>query len=386
MPKKTPNLYKRKDGKSPFWQYYFFYNNKIYRGSTGTEDKKKADDFFDKEKYRIKREVDRHLTIEQAGNISVDEWLGNYLKHLKEVSGRFDTIKTYNTFGNNLKEFMRTYKVGKDKPYASVKLLRGITHKIIKDFQSYKHEDCRKRTVYNNINGLKKMFNWAVEEKYIAFNPLDGIKNHSKKSVEKERDKPVVLTLEEFDKLSTYTKEHYPHLYALYMVFMYTGARKREIYSLQWRDIDFQNKRIQIRRKEGFAPKTEEKDMPIHNKLAEILKEIPRGGDYDYVFLDNNGIPYMFPDKEKKKGIYESHLPNRSLHKIAKAIGKPEFRKIHWLRHSFATIIARKYGMKFAQVLLGHTDIETTQKYIHIDKEEIQEMLNKSKELDKIFK
>jgi integrase len=381
MPKKHANLYKRKDGKSPYWWYYFFYNGKMYRGSTGTTDIKQADDFFDSEKNRIKREVNREIAIEEAGNISIDEWLVKYIKHVQEESDRFDTIKTYRTFGNNLKEFL-----SKNGQYKHIRLLKEITPQIIKDFKSYKLESCKKRTVFNNINGIKKMLKWALKENYITTNPIADIDNYSKKRVESERDKPVVLSLEEFDRLSTYTKRHYPYLYALYMTFMYTGARKREIYSLQWRDIDFQNKCIHIRRKEGFIPKTDERDMPIHNKLANILNEIPKGTDYDYVFLDENGIPFMFPDKDKRKGVYESHKPNRILHKIARDIGKPEFKKIHWLRHSFATIVAKKYGLAFARVLLGHRDIETTQKYIHIDKEEIQEMLNRSKELDKIFK
>jgi len=153
---------------------------------------------------------------------------------------------------------------------------------------------------------------------------------------------------------------------------------------VEWADIDFKNKYIQIRPKANFIPKTDSRTLPLHSKLVDVLERIPRKGNY--VFLDRTGKPFLYPDKTKAKGYYESHKPYRYLAKIMKAIGKPKFTRIHWLRHSYATIIAKEKGIKFAQEVLGHKDIRVTMRYVHFDRDYLQENLNKIEALDKIFK
>ncbi len=51
-----------------------------------------------------------------------------------------------------------------------------------------------------------------------------------------------------------------------------------------------------------------------------------------------------------------------------------------------STIIAKEKGIGFAQKVLGHKDITVTQRYVHYDREYLQENMNKIKALDKIFK
>ena len=121
----------------------------------------------------------------------------------------------------------------------------------------------------------------------------------------------------------------------------------------------------------------------MHGKLVDIINNIPRVSRY--VFTDN-GRPYMHPQEDKKKGYYESHKPYRYLGKIMKELGKPEFTRLHWLRHSFATILTQKHGIKFAQEILGHKDISITQRYVHYDKAYLQENMNNIEELNRIFK
>jgi integrase len=193
----------------------------------------------------------------------------------------------------------------------------------------------------------------------------------------------MVLTLDEFEKFSDHVKEKYPFLYPLYLTYMYTGAREKELYAFQWADVDFERKVMMIRAKEGFIPKTDEREIPLHGKLVEIINNIPKV--IRNVFTDN-GRPYMYPGEEKRKGYYESHKPYRYLGKIMKELGKPEFTRLHWLRHSFATIITKERGIKFAQEMLGHKDISITQRYVHYDRDYIQDNMNNIEELNRIFK
>lgn len=375
MPKKsdTGKLIKRPDSK--VWQYYFRYKGKTYRGSTGEIDRVKAQEKL----YRIQHEATKSSNIRNAGNISVLEFRDLYLSYVK-VELRRETLKSYRSAIGNLVAFL-----GLKYPY--IKLLKEITPEVIDAFKLFKSEDSSLANVHNNIKVFKTMFRWATEghsPPLLAENPIEKYKNYSKKKIREGQKVIVILTLDDLGKFVEYTKKHYPKLYPLYLTYMYTGAREKELFALTWDDVDFDNKLIKIRYKKDFIPKTDERTLPLHHKLVEILKAIPRTSKH--VFTDTSNKPFMYPDSTRAKGYYESHKPYRCLGMIMKAIGKPEFTRLHWLRHSYATIIAKEKGIKFAQDVLGHKDIKVTERYIHFDREYLQENLNKIEALDRIFR
>ena len=372
MPKSIGiKLFKRDDSEA--WQYYLRYRGKTYRGSTGKELQGEAEE----EAYRIQFEITKGADIVGDRNIRIDEFMKIFLEWTKQEH-RPQTLKSYTTVERGFQGFMK-------EEYPKIKLLKEVLSEHIQAFKSKRMEEVSLTTTHNNIKVVKTMFKWAVKHTppYIKDDPAEKVGNLSKKKIKEDQKPIIILTLDELDKFVDYTKKRYPELYPIYMVYMYTGARKTELFTLEWDDIDFENKFIKIRYKKGFIPKTDERMLPLHNKLIDILKSIPRKSKY--VFLDGKK-PFLYPDATKKKGYYESHKPNRYLVDIMKAIGKPDFTRLHWLRHSFATIVAKAEGIEFARAVLGHADIETTQRYIHYDRDYLQANLNKIKALDKIFK
>ena len=70
-----------------------------------------------------------------------------------------------------------------------------------------------------------------------------------------------------------------PDLYPVYFTFLNTGMRKAELEYLEWADIDFDHRKIRIRRKEDWQPKTGEREIPINSQLLELLKDLKNMND-----------------------------------------------------------------------------------------------------------
>lgn len=141
------------------------------------------------------------------------------------------------------------------------------------------------------------------------------------------------------------------------MIFAFLGFRIGEVQGLQWQDIDFENKRINIVRQFRASdrsiapPKTEssirENTMP--SELCEYLLSI-RGKDNEYI---------IHPNGDTRKPLSRKAF-EISLQTIARHAGVKEF-KSHRFRHAYATM-AVEGGASLTAVMgsMGHSDIKTT--------------------------
>ncbi len=78
-------------------------------------------------------------------------------------------------------------------------------------------------------------------------------------------------------------------LYPVYFTFLHTGMRKAELENLEWRDIDFKRRKIVIRGKEFWQPKTGEREIPINQELLELLHNLK----------SENDLPVGIPNEEQ---------------------------------------------------------------------------------------
>jgi integrase/recombinase XerD len=70
--------------------------------------------------------------------------------------------------------------------------------------------------------------------------------------------------------------------------------------------------------------------------------------------------------------------------RVAVLYGLPPNISLHSLRHSFATHLLEKgTDVKYIKELLGHFDIKTTERYLHISR---QSLINIISPLDDLFK
>lgn len=168
---------------------------------------------------------------------------------------------------------------------------------------------------------------------------------------------------------------------------IFTGARRGELTALKFSDVDFAQKKITIERAaykpKGKPPTTkppkdyESRTVTINDSCVELLKLLKAekiskaqklGSAWvegDWIFTQWNGemMNPMTPTKQFPKFLDKYGLKHR---------------KFHALRHTSATLLLYAgVNIKQVQGRLGHGDIETTNKYLHLIEEADVEAVNK---------
>jgi integrase len=136
---------------------------------------------------------------------------------------------------------------------------------------------------------------------------------------------------------------------------LYTGMRRGEMFKLKWNDIDFQRGFIAIKNPKGGVSQK----IPLNEQARQVLENHPRTSEY--VFVRPDGEP--FTDIRRR------------VNPIKQAAGIPDdFRALHGLRHTYASMLASsgKVDLYTLQKLLTHKSPVMTQRYAHLRDEALK--------------
>jgi site-specific recombinase XerD len=219
------------------------------------------------------------------------------------------------------------------------------------DVSGYTRKGARAHTINFELGTLRTIFYLAVKWGYMRENPVRGVVrlkvNDSKP--------PRFLTKEECQRL---LENSPPDLRAIFFTFLNTGMRKAELENLEWSDIDFKRRKIKIRRKDFWHPKTGEREIPMNQAVHDLLKSLKQKNDRG---LKSN---FVFPNKDG--GKIKEKL-RRQIISIAKKAGIEGLTKLHSLRHTYAShLVMKGVDLPTVQKLMGHSDIQTTMIYSHL--------------------
>ena len=132
-----------------------------------------------------------------------------------------------------------------------------------------------------------------------------------------------------------------------------TGMRRSELGNLKVEDTNLDKNRLYVRRGKGDKDRV----IPIHTDLAERLTRLVEGkaGDESVFGLLPRSISNKFREWSKSAGV--------DLH-------------THSFRHYFATTLVEKgANIKVVQELLGHTSLATTQVYLSVKADHLEEAI-----------
>jgi integrase len=159
-----------------------------------------------------------------------------------------------------------------------------------------------------------------------------------------------------------------------------TCCRQGEMLRLQNRDVDWTQHQIVIRG--ANAKDAENRRIPFdpHGRLAKILKRRKVLGPLAFVFGSPDG-----EFQESFKTAWESLVLVAYEHDTKRAkpgarVAREMLRQIdlHWhdLRHEGACrLLGDGVDIRIVQLMLGHSDIKTTQRYLNITDEELRKAL-----------
>lgn len=341
MPKKSTNIYKRKDGR---WEarYVKFVN------PDGT---KKYGSVYGKS-YREAKEK-QLLCIQGAlpvSKVSSNMLLEDLMWKWLDVNA--DTIKktTYYKYESMISTHL-TSGIGR----IPVKHITRQTIPIFVDEKLHGDNPLSPKTVNDLLVIIGMAFSYAEQE--------FGFRKPSFRRVKEEHKEMRVLSVDEQKKLESYLLTDMDSCKMGVMLALYSGLRIGELCGLQWEDICdgkiIVNKALhRVKSGDGTivefsTPKTfsSNRVVPLPPFLAELIEPYRASGSVLKTTHGKQVEPRLLQMKFKK---YISDC-------------KLEDANFHALRHTFATrCIEAGFDVKTLSEILGHTDVKTTlNRYVH---------------------
>jgi integrase len=244
--------------------------------------------------------------------------------------------------------------------------LNDITHLNIESFiDNQLKRPISKNTIHHYITDLNSLFNWAIKEEIISSNP---VKKVNRRRITPDKVIKQGFIPEEIMKCESVLEG--PEL--LFFRFLkYTGARLSEALGAKWEDVDYSNLEIILR---GKKTRESLRKVPMCRGLFETLKVLEGfKDDSPYLFHHKDGLRILRRDKVFKKVIRLTGI---------KITAKD-------LRDYFASTIgmgSEEYTPDIVTVseLLGHTNLNTTKKYLYSLKERRVRAISILDQIDRI--
>lgn len=267
-----------------------------------------------------------------------------YLEQLALKKYSKSTLQTYRN------EFMQLLQLLKDIQ------VQDLTPEHLKRYMLYcvVKLQLSENTLHSRLNALKFYFEQVLKrEKFFWEIPRP----------KRPLQLPKLLNEEELRKLfnALSNKKHKAMLFTAYSA----GLRVSEIVNLKIKHIDSKRMQVLIERAKG------KKDRYVN--LSPVLLDILRKYIAEY---KPKPTEYLF-ESEQTFTAY----PTRTVQQIfAKAKQKAGIMKdvgIHSLRHSFAThLLDKGTDIKYIKDLLGHFNIKTTERYLHVSKQKLVNIIS----------
>lgn len=298
--------------------------------------------------------------------IFAEEWFSEYAKpNLRNTTFNFlyhQRLRVYRAIGDTSMEKI------------TVRQLQEFINSLSKDgANEVNGKPLSPKTVRHVLSLVSDIFAYAVRMGIARENPC--VRVVLPKLVRKEKK---IYTVEETVRLMELLRKEPVKYRAFFYLLIYSGCRRGELLGLEWRDVDFANCLISIRRTSCYTPdrgtytdttKTEQskRTLKLPQEVMDILCELR---EFQLRQADIFGDKWVESGRLFTKENGEPQHPNTSYHWLEKFCARNglPFYGLHSFRHLFASLLVGN-GVDIVTVsgVLGHSAVSTTSNiYCHM--------------------
>jgi site-specific recombinase XerD len=237
------------------------------------------------------------------------------------------------------------------------------------------------KTQHSYITHYSTFFNWLKSNGFIKSNPMDNIKkpkvpeNTSEKTINDRQLEKIfkvyrtdIKKKKDLRQISTRAQSRIWFRPIVSLAY-YAGLRVKEVVQLKWSEVDLENEFLTITNTKTGS----ERVVPMRKELIQILKAWEKLDRYEckgLVFPSETGLA-------ANQGMSKGNI-SKVFRKYVDKAGLPSSINFHGLRHSCGTNLLRM-GMDINNVakMLGHSSLETTRKYEHLNEKDLKNSLKK---------
>jgi integrase len=228
-------------------------------------------------------------------------------------------------------------------PYFGDTEIGRINKATVREYRQHRHAQkaVSDTTVNRDVELLRHLFFWAVDEGFLVANPLSRV------PFVKERRKPrLVMTLDEERSL---LEAAAPHLRQMIVAALDTGMRRGEILGERWEHVDFDRGLLCVTKSKTAGG--EGREIPLTRRVSELLLANRREQGLVFTF---NGQPV-----QRIKTAWRSAIRRANI----------RYFRFHDLRHAFNTRLMEAGVMQeVRKALMGHSSGEDVHsRYTHVE-------------------
>lgn len=328
---------------------------------------------FDKsfEGKHVKRKIGRIDTIGlPEARMRACEWAKNLAegvlpstvkqRHLKNVVARMTLAEVFNQYFDNYA--VHNCRTAEEMKFGSLKYWKQIaslpvidlTPQVVQAWFNALATNSGKATANKQYNTLRACVNWAISQQVInlPFNPFRSVRSFKIENQIKylKQDESTRL----LDAIESQTV--HPDLRDAIKLLLFTGQRKSNVLEMEFREIDFDNALWRIPPSKTKSNK--EYAIPLSDEVIQLLRERQ---------LTQPG-----------NRVFSRVTIDRAWQKLRATIGL-EHINIHAFRHTHATNLAKAGATApVLQKCLGHSNISTSLRYIHLETADLRAPLAKA--------
>ncbi|HET7009074.1 MAG TPA: tyrosine recombinase XerC [Candidatus Binatia bacterium] len=298
----------------------------------------------------------------------MESLIRQYAGHLRnERNMSPHTLRNYLSDLTQFNDFLRQRELAVDSAGA-VDAGKVDIH-VVRAYLASLAADRKKSSIGRKLAALKGFFRYLVTTKRLEKDPLLLIN-----SPKQEKPLPKFLTVDDaFHLLDAGKLETGLDLRdrAVLEVFYSTGIRASELVGLDWADIDVQ---LGIVRVVGKGSK--ERIVPIGAVALKALASYAESARLQWQVACRGETPVFLNHRGRR-------ITTRSIARIVEKYLKLAGIEIkmgpHGLRHSFAThLLNGGADLRVIQELLGHVSLSTTQRYTHLNLDQLTAVYDKA--------